>query len=118
MLNGPSGPVGNFSLIDIAERQWSYISHFNNMIAGGRAREISASHAVLADYENQRVEAAKTTIWGSGRTSWYLDAEGVPSTWPWSYRRFVREIGRPAPGSLRRGRPRCPRRGVLKGAGI
>ena len=22
MLNGPTGPVGNFSLIDIAERQW------------------------------------------------------------------------------------------------
>ena len=25
MLNGPTGPVGNFSLIDIAEAQWGYI---------------------------------------------------------------------------------------------
>ncbi|ARS29345.1 flavin-containing monooxygenase [Sphingomonas sp. KC8] len=95
MLNGPSGPVGNFSLIDIAERQWTYISHFINMIASGRAREISASHAALADYEEQRIEAAKTTIWGSGCTSWYLDADGVPSTWPWSYRRFAGEMAVP-----------------------
>ena len=95
MLNGPSGPVGNFSLIDIAERQWTYISHFINMIASGRAREISASHAALAAYEQERIEAAKTTIWGSGCTSWYLDAEGVPSTWPWSYRRFAGEMAVP-----------------------
>lgn len=95
MLNGPSGPVGNFSLIDIAERQWTYISHFITMIASGRACEISASHAALADYENQRIEAAKNTIWGSGCTSWYLDAEGVPSTWPWSYRRFAGEMAVP-----------------------
>ena len=26
MLNGPNGPVGNFSLIDIAEHQWHYIA--------------------------------------------------------------------------------------------
>ncbi len=95
MLNGPSGPVGNFSLIDIAERQWTYISHFINMIASGRAREISASHAALAAYENERIEAAKTTIWSSGCNSWYLDAEGVPSTWPWSYRRFAGEMAVP-----------------------
>jgi cation diffusion facilitator CzcD-associated flavoprotein CzcO len=95
MLNGPSGPVGNFSLIDIAERQWSYISHFINMIATGRAREISASHAALAAYESERIEAAKNTIWASGCSSWYLDGEGVPSAWPWSYRRFAGEMAMP-----------------------
>ncbi|ARS28737.1 flavin-containing monooxygenase [Sphingomonas sp. KC8] len=99
MLNGPSGPVGNFSLIDIAERQWAYISHFIAMIASGRAREISASHAALEAYEQERIKAAQTTIWGSGCNSWYLDAEGVPSTWPWSYRHFAAEMAVPRMGA-------------------
>jgi len=25
----------------------------------------------------------------SGCTSWYLDAEGVPASWPWSYQAFA-----------------------------
>ncbi|MFM2370485.1 MAG: hypothetical protein RIS85_207, partial [Pseudomonadota bacterium] len=36
-----------------------------------------------------RIEAAKHTIFGSGCTSWYLDATGVPASWPWSYDAFA-----------------------------
>ena len=99
MLNGPSGPVGNFSLIDVAERQWAYISHFITLIASGRVREISATHGALDDYEKERIAAARNTIWGSGCRSWYLDAEGVPSAWPWSYRRFAAEMAVPRIGA-------------------
>ena len=35
MLNGPTGPVGNFSLIDIAERQWGYIDQLLGIIHSG-----------------------------------------------------------------------------------
>jgi cation diffusion facilitator CzcD-associated flavoprotein CzcO len=31
MLNGPNGPVGNFSLIDIAEHQWHYIAQLESL---------------------------------------------------------------------------------------
>lgn len=88
MLNGPTGPVGNFSLIDIAERQWGYIEQLLDRLRQD-AGEISVSAQAMDDYETRRIAAAKTTIFGSGCTSWYLDAEGVPASWPWSYQAFA-----------------------------
>ena len=102
MLNGPTSPVGNFSLIDIAERQWTYIEQLIARVAvgvssaaGGKARGIAATATALADYENRRISAAKATIFGSGCTSWYLDAHGVPITWPWDYDTFARVMKKP-----------------------
>jgi cation diffusion facilitator CzcD-associated flavoprotein CzcO len=95
MLNGPGGPVGNFSLIDIAERQWGYISELIALIERGECREISATHAALATYEKRRIAAAKGTIFGSGCSSWYLDPEGVPNTWPWNYDTFAAQMSKP-----------------------
>ncbi|NVK43893.1 MAG: NAD(P)/FAD-dependent oxidoreductase [Oceanospirillaceae bacterium] len=95
MLNGPTGPVGNFSLIDIAELQWGYIAQLIERVASGRCREISASREALDAYETRRIEAAKNTVFASGCNSWYLDAEGVPATWPWTHKRFTEEMARP-----------------------
>lgn len=95
MLNGPTGPVGNFSLIDIAERQWDYIDQLLDLLRTGRARAIEPSQAAFADYEQRRIAAARTTIFGSGCSSWYLDAEGVPATWPWSYNAFAEAMAAP-----------------------
>ncbi|HQR04238.1 MAG: NAD(P)/FAD-dependent oxidoreductase [Proteobacteria bacterium] len=95
MLNGPTGPVGNFSLIDIAELQWGYIAQLIAEIDAGRCRIISPTHAAMADYETRRIAAAKHTIFGSGCSSWYLDAEGVPASWPWSYDAFIAAMAHP-----------------------
>ncbi|GFM28811.1 NAD(P)/FAD-dependent oxidoreductase [Novosphingobium sp. PY1] len=89
MLNGPTGPVGNFSLIDIAERQWGYIDQLMDRLRNGEARYIAPKAEAHADYEERRIAAAKTTIFGSGCSSWYLDATGVPSSWPWGYQDFA-----------------------------
>jgi hypothetical protein len=102
MLNGPTSPVGNFSLIDIAERQWTYIEQLITHVAAGaqnaagrRVRGIAATASALADYEDRRITAAKSTIFGSGCTSWYLDAHGVPITWPWDYDTFAQVMEKP-----------------------
>jgi len=89
MLNGPTGPVGNFSLIDIAEMQWGYIEQLLDVLRRGQAKALAPSREAHADYEERRIAAAKTTIFGSGCTSWYLDSQGVPSSWPWSYDAFA-----------------------------
>ncbi|MGI9283997.1 MAG: hypothetical protein ACR2P1_01265, partial [Pseudomonadales bacterium] len=89
MLNGPNGPVGNFSLIDIAELQWGYIAQLIDWVVAGKCCEVSPKQSALEAFDTERIEAAKKTIFGSGCNSWYLDAEGVPATWPWSYQRFV-----------------------------
>lgn len=95
MLNGPTGPVGNFSLIDIAERQWSYIEQLIGQIETGNCRAINLKTEVMQDYDQRRVEAAKKTIFGSGCSSWYLDADGVPASWPWNYDAFAAQTAAP-----------------------
>jgi len=95
MLNGPNGPVGNFSLIEIAEHQWNYISQLIELIRAGKYREISVRHEAQEAFDEARIAAAKTTIFGSGCNSWYLDAQGVPATWPWTRARFFEEMKTP-----------------------
>ncbi len=96
MLNGPNGPVGNFTLIDIAEHQWVYIRQLIDKLRAGQCTSIQPSQQALDTFEAERIEAAKKTIWYTGGcNSWYLDAQGIPSSWPWTYDRFVNEMSQP-----------------------
>ena len=96
MLNGPNGPVGNFPLIDIAEHQWHYIAQLLDKLRSGECAQICATAEALASFEERRIAAAKTTVWFvGGCKSWYLDAHGIPSSWPWDYDRFVAEMRQP-----------------------
>jgi cation diffusion facilitator CzcD-associated flavoprotein CzcO len=96
MVNGPNGPVGNFSLIQVAELQVDYILQLVDRIRSGDCREICATRAALEKFEVARVEAAKRTIWATGCQSWYLDARGIPSAWPWPFQRFREVMDKPS----------------------
>ena len=65
------------------------------VIGGGECTAISASKAAMARYDRDRVAAAKGTIFASGCSSWYLDRDGVPMTWPWSYGHFAETMAEP-----------------------
>jgi len=95
MLNGPNGPVGNFSLIEIAEHQWHYIEQLMKLVEQGECREISASYEGHKKFEAERAAAAKETIFATGCSSWYLGGDGVPATWPWTRSRFKEEMSAP-----------------------
>ncbi len=95
MLNGPNGPVGNFSLILIAESQVGYILKLLEQIRSGRCREISVNAEASMRFEDERSRAAKKSIWATGCKSWYLDKNGVPASWPWSPTRFFTEMEQP-----------------------
>lgn len=95
MLNGPTGPVGNFSLTEIAEFEWDYIAQLLQLLDSEQYREISVTHEAMTAYEDRRVAKAKTTVFGSGCKSWYLDSEGVPATWPWDHNAFEQAMKRP-----------------------
>jgi len=95
MLNGPNGPVGNFSLIEVAELQFGYIMQLVELVRSGRCREVSATAEATERFDEARVEAAKKTIWSTGCRSWYLDDRGVPASWPWTFDRFREEMGEP-----------------------
>lgn len=95
LLNGPNGPVGNFSLIEVAELQLGYALALVELLRGGRCREISPREDATLRFEAERTEAARHTIWASGCRSWYLDDRGVPMSWPWTFERFREEMAAP-----------------------
>jgi cation diffusion facilitator CzcD-associated flavoprotein CzcO len=95
MINGPNGPVGNFSLIEVAELQFSYILQLIDRIRSGACREISATRDAMDAFEAELVAATKNTIWATGCNSWYLDDRGVPASWPFGLDRFRREMAEP-----------------------
>ena len=95
MLNGPNGPVGNFSLIEVAELQFAYIMQLVEPVRSGDYREVSASRVAMEEHEAARVKAAEKTVWVTGCRSWYLDDRGIPATWPWSFDRFRSEMQSP-----------------------
>jgi cation diffusion facilitator CzcD-associated flavoprotein CzcO len=95
MLNGPNGPVGNFSLIEVAELQFAYVMQLVDRLRSCACREISASAEATEAFEAARTEAAKHTVWVTGCRSWYLDDRGIPATWPWPFTRFREEMAAP-----------------------
>jgi cation diffusion facilitator CzcD-associated flavoprotein CzcO len=97
MVNGPNGPVGNFSLIEVAELQLAYILQLVAWLRDGRAREVAPTMQAMEAHEAARTEAAQHSIWVTGCRSWYLDDRGVPATWPWTFERFREVMAAPDP---------------------
>lgn len=95
MVNGPGSPFGNFSAIETSEFQAGYVMQLIDGILSGAYREVSASAAALDRFEAERREAGRRTVWVTGCDSWYLDKDGVPTSWTFSYDRFVAEMSAP-----------------------
>jgi cation diffusion facilitator CzcD-associated flavoprotein CzcO len=94
-LNGPTGPIGNFSLIEVSELQMGYVGQLIEHVAAGNARALSASAQAMAKYDADRTQAAGRTIWATGCNSWYLDRRGVPTAWPWRFDEFRKAMSQP-----------------------
>jgi cation diffusion facilitator CzcD-associated flavoprotein CzcO len=95
LLNGPTGPVGNFSLIDISEAQWGYLDQLIDLVREGKCAGVAPTLEALEAYEKARGERAMKTVFASGCKSWYLDANGMPLVWPWSYAHFTEVMSKP-----------------------
>ncbi len=95
MLNGPNSPVGNFSLIQTAELQFDYVMSMVEAVRAGDLSVAVPTSEAAKRFEDERVEAAKKTVWATGCRSWYLDDKGVPFAWPFEFSRFREEMTNP-----------------------
>lgn len=95
MLVGPNSPIGNISLIDISEVQARYILRALRLLRNGKATAIAPREDATRAFHASLTKAMKDTVWVTGCNSWYLDADGVPVTWPWSAKRFHQDLRRP-----------------------
>jgi cation diffusion facilitator CzcD-associated flavoprotein CzcO len=95
MLIGPNSPVGNFSLVEVAELQFDFVMQLIDRAIGEGCDSIEASQGATDSFNARLVEATKGTIWVTGCRSWYLDEDGIPAAWPWTLQRFREEMQTP-----------------------
>ncbi len=88
MIGGPYSPVGNISLVLMAEWQVDYIMKCVKRAVEERVA-LCPSHEVTEAFISDLREEARGTVWAQGGcTSWYLDAEGVPAIYPYPFEHF------------------------------
>ena len=95
MLMGPHSPIGNFSLIAVAEVQADYVMEWLKRIWRGDVHHATPRASATDEYNAAMRAAMPDTIWTSGCTSWYIGEDGLPELWPWSpgrHRTMLREL--------------------------
>ncbi|MGE0486960.1 MAG: flavin-containing monooxygenase [Gammaproteobacteria bacterium] len=92
-LIGPNSPIGNFSLILIAEKQVDYLLRLIEPLRRGECRAVVPRADATRAFNDELRAAMHGTVWVSGCRSWYLDRHGTPVTWPWTFERFDADMG-------------------------
>lgn len=93
-MMGPHSPIGNHSLIAIAETQAEYIAQWVSRLRTGRVRAAAPTAEATDRFNAEMREAMPGTVWTTGCNSWYLGPDGVPELWPWTpgrHRALLRE---------------------------
>jgi cyclohexanone monooxygenase len=82
MLGGPNTALGHSSIIFMQESQLNYAT--KAILAALRSDALIEPDEGAADrWTNQLRAKLPTTVWGTGCSSWYLNAEGTNTTiWP------------------------------------
>jgi cyclohexanone monooxygenase len=92
MVEGPFSPIGNVCAFLTAELQVTHIIKLIRIVAEqgvALSPRADTTSALLANYR----DAARTTIWATGGcVSWYQDAEGVPTLYPFPNQVFEAEM--------------------------
>lgn len=96
MLEGPTSPVGNLSLIMISEHQVDYII---SMLDAMQSRGITTLAPKTEAYDRYNAAMSvrvKDTVWATGGCdSWYIDASGLPNLYPFPPQQYLRDMHRP-----------------------
>ena len=83
MLMGPHSPIGNNSLVPVAEDQADYAMWWINQIRDGHVVAAAPTEAATKDYNERMKAVMPQTIWVTGCSSWYLGKDGLPELFPW-----------------------------------
>lgn len=83
MLMGPHSPIGNNSLIYIAEDQADYAIWWIKQLRDGHVVAAAPTEVATKEYNEAMKAAMPQTIWVTGCNSWYLGKDGLPELFPW-----------------------------------
>lgn len=91
-LMGPNSPIGNSSLVPIAEAQAEYVIKWMDRMRREGITEIEPTLEATEAFYEEVNEALGTTLWTSGCNSWYLNEDGRPILWPWRLEELTRRL--------------------------
>lgn len=96
LIEGPTGPVGNLSLITISENQIDYIISMLDRMRDDRLAAVAVREDAFRSYNDAMREAVTKTIWVTGGcNSWYIDKSGLPNLYPWKPTQYLKDMRRP-----------------------
>jgi cation diffusion facilitator CzcD-associated flavoprotein CzcO len=96
LMLGPNTPIGNFNVIQMSEVQTGYVQKMLEHWRNREFDEVAATPEALKRYNQYLKAGMGKTVWVSGGcSSWYLDADGDPLTWPYTWKQWVREMAEP-----------------------
>jgi cation diffusion facilitator CzcD-associated flavoprotein CzcO len=95
MMMGPHSPVGNQSLVPIAEDQADYALWWIKQIRDGRLAAAAPTVEATRRYNASMKAAMPQTVWVTGCNSWYLGKDGLPELFPWVPERHRELLRRP-----------------------
>jgi cyclohexanone monooxygenase len=96
MVEGPTGPIGNLSLIMISEHQLDYIILMLDEMRDKGITSIAPKAAAYAAYNDSMSERVKDTVWVTGGCdSWYFDESGQPNLYPFPPQQYLRDMRAP-----------------------
>lgn len=95
LMLGPNTPIGNFSVIAMSEVQTGYILQLIEKWQNQDFNEVSAKQSALEAFNRYLKQGMEKTVWLGGCQSWYLDKDGDPAMWPYSWQQWVNEMAEP-----------------------
>jgi cation diffusion facilitator CzcD-associated flavoprotein CzcO len=84
MMMGPHSPIGNQSLVPIAEDQANYVMWWIKQLRDGHVVAAAPTDVATKEYNESMKAAMPQTIWVTGCSSWYIGKDGLPELFPWT----------------------------------
>ena len=91
-LMGPNSPIGNSSLVPIAEAQAKYVLTWLDRMRREGISEVEPTQQATDAFYQEVNQALGGTVWSSGCNSWYLNEDGRPILWPWPLDELTRRL--------------------------
>jgi cation diffusion facilitator CzcD-associated flavoprotein CzcO len=100
LLYGPNTNGGTGSVIYTIEAGMTHVLAALRELDRTGARRIEVNRGAADAFDRDLRDALKGTVWHSGCTNWYVDADGNdPNQWPWLWSAYRRRTARVEPGA-------------------
>ncbi|PID55207.1 MAG: monooxygenase [Gammaproteobacteria bacterium] len=95
LMLGPNSPIGNYSVIEMSEVQTGYLLKLIDHWRQGHFDAIEPKQTAVDSFTEYMKAGLAGTVWVGGCQSWYMDQDGDPILWPYSFGQWVKEMREP-----------------------